>query len=145
MGIRAGSIRNSFGAKARTNKDGTPRPHQGWDLTAPVGTDVMAVSAGDIIDTPNVGDYGMQILLKFTHEETTYYAFYAHLGSIAVKTGDKVTEGQVIGKTGMTGNAKKLKKSEAHLHFEIRTIQVVGKGMKGRTNPSDLFDDPLKK
>ncbi len=44
------------------------------------------------------------------------YAFYAHLrpGSVQVKRGDRVHEGQVIGKVGMTGNAV-----NPHLHFQV--------------------------
>lgn len=44
------------------------------------------------------------------------FAMYAHMisGSVAVKPGDKVTEGQVIGKLGNTGNA-----NASHLHFQL--------------------------
>ncbi|MCV7227214.1 M23 family metallopeptidase [Mycolicibacterium komossense] len=44
------------------------------------------------------------------------FAFYAHMipGSAAVKVGDKVTRGQVIGRLGNSGNT-----SEAHLHFHV--------------------------
>lgn len=44
------------------------------------------------------------------------YALYAHLkrGSIAVKPGDRVTEGQVIAVSGNSGNS-----SEPHLHFQL--------------------------
>ncbi|GAA4489902.1 M23 family metallopeptidase [Microbacterium panaciterrae] len=44
------------------------------------------------------------------------YAMYAHMisGSLTVKAGDKVTEGQVIGKLGNTGNA-----NASHLHFQL--------------------------
>lgn len=44
------------------------------------------------------------------------YAMYAHLiaGSVAVKPGDTVTRGQVIGKLGNTGNA-----NASHLHFQL--------------------------
>jgi len=44
------------------------------------------------------------------------YAFYAHLqpGSLRVKTGDRVTRGQVIGLVGNSGNS-----TEPHLHFHV--------------------------
>jgi murein DD-endopeptidase MepM/ murein hydrolase activator NlpD len=44
------------------------------------------------------------------------YAFYAHLqpGSLRVKTGDKVSRGQVLGLVGNSGNS-----TEPHLHFHI--------------------------
>ncbi len=44
------------------------------------------------------------------------YAFYAHLrkGTVAVRVGDRVTRGQVLGKVGNTGNT-----SAPHLHFHL--------------------------
>ncbi|WP_182263402.1 M23 family metallopeptidase, partial [Rhodococcus sp. UFZ-B548] len=44
------------------------------------------------------------------------YAMYAHMisGSVTVKPGDKVTEGQVLGRLGNTGNA-----NASHLHFQL--------------------------
>lgn len=44
------------------------------------------------------------------------YAMYAHMipGSLTVKPGDMVTEGQVLGKLGNTGNA-----NASHLHFQL--------------------------
>ena len=40
---------------------------------------------------------------------------YAHLGTLAVRAGEKVERGQVIGRIGSSGNA-----TGTHLHFEIR-------------------------
>ena len=44
------------------------------------------------------------------------FAMYARMtaGSLTVKAGDKVTEGQVLGKLGNTGNA-----NASHLHFQL--------------------------
>lgn len=47
------------------------------------------------------------------------YSHYAHCDSIAVKTGDSVKEGQVIGKLGNSGNS-----TAAHLHFSIKKKPV---------------------
>ena len=51
-----------------------------------------------------------------------YYAFFAHLkkGSVAVKDGDKVRAGEVIGRLGNTGNT-----SAPHLHFHIMDSKSV--------------------
>ena len=57
--------------------------------------------------------YGWMI---FINHQNGYYSRYAHLSEINVKVGDTVKKGQVIGKTGNTGNS-----TGPHLHFEIRT------------------------
>jgi murein DD-endopeptidase MepM/ murein hydrolase activator NlpD len=44
---------------------------------------------------------------------------YGHDSSNAVAVGDHVTQGQVIGVSGQTGNAEGQPASEAHIHFEV--------------------------
>src|SRR5207248_8809876 len=66
MQIRRQDTHNTFGM-VRTNPNGSPRPHQGWDLFAPVGTEIYAITNGlirDIRFMPNDA-YGMQISLQF--------------------------------------------------------------------------------
>jgi murein DD-endopeptidase MepM/ murein hydrolase activator NlpD len=56
MRLRQQHPKNSFGM-VRKKKDGTPKPHQGWDLAAPAGTSVYAIAEGEIIaTTDDVGD-----------------------------------------------------------------------------------------
>ena len=57
--------------------------------------------------------YGWMI---FINHQNGYYSRYAHLSEINVNVGDTVKKGQLIGKTGNTGNS-----TGPHLHFEIRT------------------------
>src|SRR5690606_5242583 len=66
-----------------------------------------------LIDTP--GNY---VILKVSQNGKNYYVLYAHLqpGSIRVKAGDKVKQGQVIGNLGNTGNS-----SAPHLHMHVTT------------------------
>jgi len=48
------------------------------------------------------------------------YLLYAHLDSMSVKVGDKVKSGDIIGKSGKTGNANTIESaSNRHLHFEV--------------------------
>ena len=51
---------------------------------------------------------------KNPEKKTTLYSAYAHLSEILVREGDKVTKGQLIGRTGQTGMA-----TGPHLHFQI--------------------------
>ena len=44
-----------------------------------------------------------------------YTALYAHLANVAVRDGDHVREGELIGQAGCTGSC-----SGTHLHFEVR-------------------------
>lgn len=131
MKIRRESINHTFGMVRNAGQ----RPHQGWDLEAPVGTPVYAITSGTIKDVRDYGDYGKQVVLEFSNGEQTRYAFYAHLSSIIRMGGEAVQEGDLIGFTGKTGNASNLAADEDHLHFEIRDLPHAGKGLGGRIDP----------
>lgn len=86
--------------------------HTGVDYAVPVGTDVHAVADGKIT-TANWGKaYGTQLVQKLNGG----WFIYAHLSATLVKPGDLVSAGQVIAKSGNTGNS-----SGPHLHAELRT------------------------
>ena len=141
MSIRGNSIRNTFGM-VRRNEDGTDRPHQGVDLPAPIGTNIKAVSSGEIVQVRDKGDYGLQILHRFRNKSGDIrYAFYAHLSKVSVKEGDLVKPGMYIGQTGISGNADK---SSPHLHFEIRTRYRVYTGLGGRVDPMPYFNAEME-
>ena len=118
-------------------RNGASRPHQGWDLQAPVGTPTYAVKGGTVV-LIETGAYGKQIILSFEDENgDTKYAQYAHLSAYNVTDGQKVDEGQLLGETGDTGNAKGV---TPHLHFEIRLQKSVGLGLAGREDPNITTD-----
>ena len=86
--------------------------HTGVDYAVPVGTDVLAVADGTIT-TANWGRaYGTQLVQKVNGG----WFIYAHLSATLVKAGDVVTAGQVIAKSGNTGNS-----TGPHLHAELRS------------------------
>jgi murein DD-endopeptidase MepM/ murein hydrolase activator NlpD len=140
---------------------GRPRAHQGWDLSAPPGTEVFAVSPGKIVhvqraDHPNAYDhdasYGCHIILEFAADNlcwgadsSKYYAFYAHLDpEIFVFDDWQVSAGDVIAHTGRTGRiAKDLPPDQAHLHFEIRTVPATPRGLDYHLDPSLFLTIPL--
>jgi murein DD-endopeptidase MepM/ murein hydrolase activator NlpD len=85
--------------------------HTGVDFAVPEGTEVFAVADG-IIDAANWGkSYGKQVVQKVFGG----FCIYAHLSEVFVKAGHTVLKGELIGKTGNTGNS-----TGPHLHFEYR-------------------------
>ncbi|MDA8325801.1 MAG: peptidoglycan DD-metalloendopeptidase family protein [Nitrospiraceae bacterium] len=90
------------------------RPHYGVDYAAPMGTPVSAVGNGTVIFSGRMGEYGNLIIIRHWGGYTTRYG---HLSRMAkgIRTGVKVTQGEIIGYVGETGLA-----TGPHLHFEIR-------------------------
>ena len=89
-----------------------PDFHHGVDLAVPVGTPVSAMSGGKVFFAGEMSGYGKVVILEHNPRLRTVYA---HLSVIDVRKGDTVKGGQVIAKSGRSGNA-----SGAHLHFEIQ-------------------------
>jgi len=147
MQIRQNSANNTQGVvrTAIDKKTGERinRVHQGFDLYAPAGTPVMAVKDAEVfkIVHDEKADYGKQITIKITSEKgDVTYAQYSHLSTIDVKERQTLKEGDVIGKTGTTGNAKGMTGANEHLHFEYRDEAAPGKGLKGRLDPNEVLD-----
>jgi len=87
------------------------RVHQGHDIGAPHGTNVVAGESGTVIVTSYGSGYGYYVTISHGGGIST---LYSHLSSYIVSVGDTVTRGQVIGYVGATGNA-----TTPHLHFEV--------------------------
>jgi murein DD-endopeptidase MepM/ murein hydrolase activator NlpD len=85
--------------------------HQGIDISLDKGQPVYATADGVVEAASYTGDYGNLIILRHDFGLTTRYG---HLSRYAVKLGQEVTRGQVIGYVGATGRA-----TGAHLHYEI--------------------------
>ena len=85
--------------------------HTGVDYAVPVGTDVLAVADGKIENASWGKSYGVQLVQSCD----AGFFIYAHLSKTLVKPGDKVVAGQVIAKSGNTGNS-----TGPHLHAELR-------------------------
>lgn len=141
------SVKAAMFGMVRKNPDGSPRAHQGVDLAIDNGYRVYAVENGIVVSTAMGKDgYGYTITLKLDcpqkHDLHGKFAFYAHLKDIEVRVGQKVEAGYVLGLTGDTGNAKGMTtiSKGGHLHFEIRTQQVCGKGLTGRIDPLPFIE-----
>lgn len=136
--IRRGTVSNTFGM-VRRNANGTKRPHQGWDFEAPVGTPCFAIADGRAALVYESKDYGKVVVLSFEIDRIERFAAYAHLSKVQVSAGQFVRQGQQIGLTGESGNAKGMGPLDQHLHFEIRTVARPGTGLSGRISPLEVF------
>ncbi|MBL0743793.1 M23 family metallopeptidase [Chryseolinea lacunae] len=85
--------------------------HKGLDFAADNGTPVYATGDGKVIMVYFSASYGNVIYLEHGHG---YETRYAHLSRFAVKEGDVIKRGHVIGYVGSTGNSV-----SAHLHYEV--------------------------
>ena len=86
---------------------------RGVDIAVPVGEAVHAAADGQVIYASNeIASYGQMIVIR--HADN-YVTAYAHLSAMAVTPGVAVKRGQIIGKTGKSGDARR-----PQLHFELR-------------------------
>ena len=104
------------------------RMHTGLDFTADIGTEIYATGDG-VVKAPNGGSgYGLHIVVDHGFG---YQTLYAHMSRMAVRPGEKVKRGQIIGYVGNTGVS-----SGPHLHYE-----VIKNGQK--VNPAYYFYNDL--
>jgi murein DD-endopeptidase MepM/ murein hydrolase activator NlpD len=87
--------------------------HAGMDFTAPLGTEIYAAGDGTI-SSVNSNRRGMGNFIVIDHG-FGYSSTYAHLDSFAVRSGQKVHRGDVIGFVGNTGMSV-----APHLHYEVK-------------------------
>ena len=88
------------------------RNHKGMDIAADSGTDIYAADGGTVIDAGwNDGGYGNYVIIDHGGNWKT---LYGHMSDLAVKQGDTVTQGQIIGYVGNTGYS-----FGNHCHFEM--------------------------
>lgn len=88
------------------------RMHTGLDFGASVGTTVRASAGGVVILAEHKGGYGNTVVIEHGGGLQT---LYGHLSRYTVSAGQRVSQGQTIGKVGNSGLS-----TGPHLHFEIR-------------------------
>jgi murein DD-endopeptidase MepM/ murein hydrolase activator NlpD len=86
--------------------------HSGMDFSAALGTEAYATGDGTVVEVEN-GHWGYGNMVTIDHG-FGYKTRYAHLQKFAVKKGQKVKRGQLIGYIGNTG-----KTTGVHLHYEV--------------------------
>ena len=89
----------------------TRRFHSGVDLGAVKNTPIYAINDGIVLRAGVARGYGNYIVID--HKNGLKSA-YAHMSTMLIRKGDKVTKGDKIGLVGMTGTA-----TGDHLHFEV--------------------------
>ncbi|MBN2697359.1 MAG: M23 family metallopeptidase [Bacteroidales bacterium] len=88
------------------------RPHNGIDLTAPLGTRIYATADGIVVSAGyTTGGFGRRIVIDHGFG---YETLYGHCHEILVNKGDTVKRGEVIGYVGNTGLSL-----APHLHYEV--------------------------
>ncbi|MCJ7663701.1 MAG: M23 family metallopeptidase, partial [Desulfobacterales bacterium] len=118
-----GPITGAFGLRRIIN--GQDRsPHNGVDIAAPQGTEVVACNSGMVVFAEELYLSGKTIIIDHGFG---LYSMYFHLSEMRVKEGDAVAIGDCIGLVGATGRV-----TGPHLHWGIRLL-------KARVDPSALL------
>ena len=131
-------------ARGRSTSGTLLRAHDGVDIQVPIGTRVFASFDGVIVDPAqrwkpwDPSRYGRVIVIQSTESTSLgYFSIGAHLSKLAVRIGDTVTRGELVGWTGITGNAAG---TIPHLHFELRAPFLIPRTWNGVTRRLDVFD-----
>jgi murein DD-endopeptidase MepM/ murein hydrolase activator NlpD len=114
----AGYLSSGFGVRlapfARVNEtdEGLLGFHTGIDISNGEGTPIQVTADGEVEQAGWMDRYGNGVVVVHSdHLET----LYAHMSRVAVRPGQKVLRGDILGYMGRTGNA-----TGVHLHYEVR-------------------------
>jgi murein DD-endopeptidase MepM/ murein hydrolase activator NlpD len=100
-------------ARGRIIQGFRPGGNDGINIAVPEGTSVKAAESGTVAYAGSeLKGYGNMVLIRHSNG---YVTAYANNGELDVKRGDTVKRGQIIAKSGQTGNA-----NGPQLHFELR-------------------------
>jgi murein DD-endopeptidase MepM/ murein hydrolase activator NlpD len=87
------------------------RPHNGIDLTAEIGTPIVAPASGTVVYAGWDKGFGRTLEIDHGHGIRTRFA---HCATLGVRRGQRVTRGQLIAAVGNSGLT-----TSPHLHYEI--------------------------
>lgn len=100
--VQFSRISSRYNLKRRIKYYGNKiRPHRGTDFAAPIGTPILATADGTVTKSERKGGNGKYVKIR---HNATYDTQYLHMSRQAVKAGEYVKQGDVIGYIGMTGN-----------------------------------------
>lgn len=103
-------VSSAFGWR-RDPLTGSARFHAGVDIAIAYGREVRSAAGGVVSFAGTQAGYGHTVVVDHGNGRQTRYA---HLSEPLVKAGDRVAEGQVVGKSGSSGRS-----TGPHLHFEM--------------------------
>ena len=106
----AGRVTSTYGMRVHPLL-GFMRMHKGMDIAAPRGTPIRAAADGKVAEAGRAGGYGNFVKLSHAGGLATGYG---HMSRIAVRAGQHVSRGEVIGYVGSTGLS-----TGPHLHWEV--------------------------
>ena len=133
-GVAADKLTDTFS----DSRGGGSRLHEALDIMAPRGTPVIAAAAGTVEKLFHSDAGGNTIYIRSPDRTTIHY--YAHLDRYAdgLHEGQNVTQGQVLGAVGSTGDASP---DAPHLHFAIMQTTPKAKWYEPATsiNPYPLL------
>lgn len=127
--------------------------HEGRDIHAPEGTDVIAMADGTVkyvnlqsrdyqpgvpFTSTSGHPYGNHVWLEHRVSGEVYYTEYAHLRDIVVQAGQAVRAGDLLGHADDTGNS-----FGSHLHITVKMVGETARGYRddqGRAWPHDIID-----
>lgn len=104
-------ITSGFGGRSSPT-EGASSNHQGIDIGAPTGTNIVAAASGEVIIATYSYSAGNYIMIN---HGGGVYTVYMHCSQLLASVGDQVSQGQTIAKVGSTGYS-----TGPHLHFGVR-------------------------
>jgi murein DD-endopeptidase MepM/ murein hydrolase activator NlpD len=101
-----------YGSRRTYDPSPVVSAHEGEDLSAPAGTPVTAPAAGVVVLAEPLFVRGNAVVID--HGNGVFTGYW-HMQELAVKPGDRVEAGDLLGRVGSTGLS-----TGAHLHWELR-------------------------
>ncbi|SLN27248.1 Murein DD-endopeptidase MepM [Falsiruegeria litorea R37] len=98
-----------------------PTPHQGIDISGPVGMEILAAADGVVRDVEIADCWGPTIVIDhgLGFDSKPLVAVYGHLGHVAVKRGQRVLRGQHVAVLGDNHGSFDCVVGIRHLHFQL--------------------------
>lgn len=110
--VPGGVVTSAFGPRRLHPVLGRVLPHAGVDIAAPHGTPVRTTADGTVHAAVRNPTYGLTVDVR--HGPSGYLTRYAHLSRVAVRPGQALRRGDVVGHVGSTGLS-----TGPHTHYEV--------------------------